>query len=95
MPEETPKAAENKLNEFLVKLMLPLLASLIVGYGTGYLGAEKAIAELKVRVDRMELVQDRLVDQQRQDGQTMVRIETKLDMLMSKVVDLKEQRDDR
>jgi hypothetical protein len=75
--------AKVKLYEILWKLIVPVLASLIVGFGTGYLGAERAIGQLQVRVDRMELVQDRLVEQQKQDGQMMVRIETKLDMLLN------------
>jgi hypothetical protein len=68
------------------KILVPVLTSLIIGFGTGYLGAERAIAVLEERVDRIEYVQNQLVEQQKEDGKTMVRIETKLDMLLSRTV---------
>ena len=61
-----------------------LIASMIVGMGSAYLTANAAVARLEVKVQRNE----EEITELRKDRERMVRVETKLDVL---IMDRKQQ----
>jgi len=67
---------------FLSSVLAPILVGLLGGAFTGYMGAYTAIAVLEARVADLEDRQKTIKTQQESDGRTLVRIETKLDLLL-------------
>lgn len=65
-------------------LMRSFAAPTIVGLVTGYMASVSAIAVLEERVKKLEERQAIIKTQQESDGRTLVRIETKLDLLLTR-----------
>jgi hypothetical protein len=68
----------------LERIIVPILVGLISGAFTGYMGAYTAIAVLEEKVNKLESRQDVIRTQQELDGRAMVRIETKVDLLLAR-----------
>ena len=73
-----------KTKGFLTTIIAPIVVGLLGGAFTGYMGAYTAIAVLETRVDDLEQRQNAIKLQQEVDGRALVRIETKLDLLLLK-----------
>ena len=67
---------------FLSSVLAPILVGLLGGAFTGYMGAYTAIAVLESRGANLEQRQGTIKKQQESDGRALVRIETKLDLLL-------------
>ena len=61
-----------------------LVASVIVGIGSAYLTAQKVLAEQRVRLETLEQLVGRIDIDSRSGAERVVRIETKLDMLLDR-----------
>jgi hypothetical protein len=61
-----------------------LLASVIVGMGSAYLTAQKVLAEHRVRLETLEQLVSRIDLDSRGGTERLVRLETKLDMLLDR-----------
>ena len=67
-------------------IMRNFAAPTIVGLVTGYMASVTAIAVLEERVTKLEARQEMIKAQQELDGRLLTRIETKLDMLLTRSV---------
>lgn len=77
----TPPADSKGQPTWLV--VVSLLASVIVGMASAYLTANAAIAQLEVKVARNEAE----ISELRKDRERLIRVETKLDVLIMKTSD--------
>lgn len=63
-----------------------LLAPIVVGLFTGYFSAQTAIELLEQRVSQLEVRQGVIATQQQADARAMVRVETKVDLLLTRTM---------
>ena len=64
--------------------LLRFVAPIVVGLASGYLASTTAIAVLEERVNKIEARQTIIQAQQTADGRSLTRIETKLDLLLTR-----------
>lgn len=76
MTEQLKELAEG----WVGKLVVPI----VVGLVTGYMSAQTAIAVLEERVSQLEVRQGIISTQQQADARAMVRVETKVDLLLQR-----------
>jgi uncharacterized protein (DUF2062 family) len=82
--ERIAVASETKLPGLWERILVPVIVSAVMSGFTGYMGARTAIAVLESRVETLEHRQDQIKQQQDADGRTLVRIETKVDLLLKR-----------
>lgn len=73
-----------KTKSLIMSVIAPVIVGLLTGGFTGYMGANTAIAVLERRVEDLEKRQAHIKTQQEIDGRTLVRIETKVDLLLAR-----------
>lgn len=68
--------------DHVANLILGMAPSVIVGMAAAYLTAHRFMAQTQVKIETLERTVAKIVESERNDAERLVRLETKMDILI-------------